>query len=40
MEIDKLVEGADIVRFIKAQRIIMAVAYPKYWTQQDRLGSY
>ena len=35
IEIDKLIEGADIVRFIKAQKIIS-----KEWTKQDQLGSY
>jgi hypothetical protein len=29
MEIDKLIESADIVRYIKAQKNQMAGAYPK-----------
>ena len=39
MEIDKLIESADIVRFIKVQRIKWLGIY-KEWTEQDQLGSY
>jgi len=39
MEIYKLIEGADIVRFIKAKRIKWLAIY-KEWTEQDHLGSY
>jgi hypothetical protein len=39
MEIDKLIEGANIVRFIKAQRI-KGWGMFKEWTKQDQLGSY
>jgi hypothetical protein len=37
MEIDKLIEGADIVRFIKAPN---GWGISKEWTKQDQLGSY
>jgi hypothetical protein len=33
MEIDKLIEGADTVRFIKAQK-------SNGWAKQDQLGGY
>jgi len=39
MEIDKSIEGADIVRFIRAQRIKW-LGHSKEWTEQDLLGSY
>ena len=39
METDKLIEVADIVRFIKVQRIKLLDIY-KEWTEQDQLGSY
>jgi len=39
MEIDKLAEDADIMRFIKAQRIKGCGMF-KEWTKQDQLGSY
>ena len=35
MEIDKLIEGADIMRFMKAQ----SWSIFKEWTKQDQLGS-
>jgi len=38
MEIDKLIEGADIVRFTKAQRS-NGWGILKEWTKQDRLES-
>jgi len=34
MEIDELIESADIARFIKALKILS-----KEWTKQDQLGS-
>jgi hypothetical protein len=34
MEIDKLIEGADIVRFFNAQRIEL-LGHIKEWTKQD-----
>jgi len=39
METDKLIEGADIVRFIKAQRI-KCVGHIKRMDQAKQLGSY
>ena len=39
MEIGKLIEGADIVRFIKAP-IIKWLGIFKEWTKQDQLGNY
>jgi hypothetical protein len=39
MEIDKLIEGADTVRYIKAPRIKW-LGISKEWTKQDQLGSY
>jgi hypothetical protein len=36
---DKLTEGADIVRFIRAQESNCWAIY-KEWTKQDQLGSY
>jgi hypothetical protein len=39
MEIDELIEDADIVRFIKAQKL-NGWAISKEWTEQDQLGSY
>jgi hypothetical protein len=39
MEIDKLIEGADVVRFINAQRIEM-LGHLKEWTKKDQLGIY
>jgi hypothetical protein len=39
MKIDNLIEGADIVRFIKAQKSnVWGIS--KEWTKQDQLGSY
>ena len=38
MEIDKLVEGADIVRFINAQNS-NDWGITNEWTEQDQLGS-
>jgi hypothetical protein len=38
MEIDRLIEGADIVSFIKAQTNGWAIY--KGWTKQDQLGGY
>ena len=41
MEIVKLIEGADIVRFIKAQKITSKwLGHIQKWTKQDQLGSY
>jgi hypothetical protein len=39
MQIDKLIEGADIVRYIKAQES-NGWGISKEWTKQDQLGSY
>jgi hypothetical protein len=39
MDIDKLIEGADIVRFIKAQKSNGWGMF-KEWTKQDQLGNY
>jgi hypothetical protein len=38
-EIDTLIEGADIVRFIKAQKIKLQDIYNE-WTKQDQPESY
>jgi glutaredoxin-related protein len=39
MEIDKLIEGADIVRFIKGKKL-NGCGISKEWTTQDQLGNY
>jgi len=38
MEIDKLIDGADIVRFVKAQRVKW-LRHIQKWTKQDELGA-
>jgi hypothetical protein len=39
MEIGKLIEGADTVRYIKAQ-ISNGWGVSKEWNKQDQLGNY